>query len=42
VFRADSDSIENIDRLNTRVREGISKLKGLDVGDVLSIEILAS
>jgi len=41
VFRADSDSIENIDRLKTRVREGISKLKGLDVGDVLSIEILA-
>ena len=41
MFRADSDSIENIDKLNKRVREGVSRLRGLDVGDVLFIEILA-
>jgi len=41
LYRADSDSIDNIDTLKTRVKEGVSRLKGLDVGDVLPIEILS-
>jgi hypothetical protein len=38
VFRAGSDSIED---LNHKVREGISRLKGLEVGNELGVEILA-
>lgn len=41
MFRADSDSIDNIDKLKTKAKEGVSKLRGLDMGDVLSIEILS-
>ena len=41
MFRADSDAIDNLDKLKTRVREGVSKLKGLDIGDELAVEILA-
>ena len=41
MFRADHDSIDQIDELRTRVKEGVSRLKGLEVGDVLSIEILS-
>jgi hypothetical protein len=41
VFRADHDSIDQIDTLKSRVKEGVSRLKGLDMGDVLSIEILS-
>jgi hypothetical protein len=37
VFRAGS---ENIDELHLKVREGISKLRGLDIGDELAVEIL--
>ena len=38
MFRADS---ENIEDLKQRVREGVSKLKGLEIGDSLAIEILS-
>jgi hypothetical protein len=38
VFRADSENIEN---LHNRVRQGVSKLRGLDIGDDLGIEILS-
>ncbi len=38
VFRADSD---NIDDLKRRVRNGVSKLRGLEVGDELGVEVLA-
>jgi hypothetical protein len=37
VFREGSDSI---DGLRVRVQEGVSKLRGLELGDELSIEIL--
>jgi hypothetical protein len=37
VFRAGSD---DIDDLKQRVIDGVSKLKGLDIGDELAIEIL--
>jgi hypothetical protein len=40
VFRADSEGAKQVDQLQRRVREGISKLKGLDMGDELSVEIL--
>jgi hypothetical protein len=38
VFRADH---ENIDELQRRVKQGVSKLKGLDLGDELGVEILS-
>ena len=38
MFRAGSDNIEN---LQGKVRAGVAKLRGLDIGDELSIEILA-
>ncbi len=38
VFWADSD---NIDDLKRRVRSGVSKLRGLEVGDDLGLEVLA-
>jgi hypothetical protein len=41
LFRADSDTAENLSRLRTRVHEGVSKLRGLEIGDELAIEILA-
>ena len=41
MFRASSESSENIDKLQHRVRDGVSKLKGLDFGDELAVEILA-
>jgi hypothetical protein len=37
VFRAGS---EDIDDLKQRVSEGVSKLRGLDIGDELTVEIL--
>jgi hypothetical protein len=40
VFRADSEGAKGIDQLQRRVREGVSKLKGLDMGDELVVEIL--
>jgi hypothetical protein len=40
VFRADSEGAKQVDQLQHRVREGVSKLKGLDMGDELSVEIL--
>ena len=33
--------MENVEKLRHRVKEGVSKLRGLDVGDQLSVEILA-
>jgi hypothetical protein len=45
VYRAGSDnvdSIESIDKLQHRVREGVSKLKGLEIGDELAVEVLAN
>jgi hypothetical protein len=41
VFRADSDNIEQVDRLQRRVRAGVSRLRGIEIGDELSIEVLA-
>ncbi len=41
MFRADSDNIEQVDQLQRRVREGVSRLKGIEIGDELSIEVLA-
>ena len=38
MFRAGS---EDIDQLQRRVREGISRLKGLEVGDDLGVELLS-
>ena len=38
MFRARS---ENIDDLNKRVKEGISNLRGLEIGDELGVEILS-
>jgi hypothetical protein len=38
VFRTGSDDIDN---LKQRVEDGVSKLKGLDIGDELAIEILS-
>lgn len=37
MFRADSD---NIDDLKQKVVDGVSKLRGLDIGDLLAVEIL--
>jgi hypothetical protein len=37
----DSDTAENLKKLRTRVHEGVSKLRGLEIGDELAIEILA-
>ena len=41
MFRVGSDDNENIERLQREVREGVSKLKGLSIGDELGVEILA-
>jgi repressor of nif and glnA expression len=41
VFRADSDKIESIEGIKRRVREGVSRLRGLDIGDTVAVEILA-
>jgi hypothetical protein len=41
VFRADSDQQEKIESLQLRVKEGVSKLRGLDIGDQLAVEILS-
>jgi hypothetical protein len=41
VFRADPDNIENVDRLQRRIKDGVSKLKGLDIGDTVALEILS-
>ncbi len=41
MFRADSDTASKLNRLRARVHEGVSKLKGLEIGDQLAIEILA-
>jgi hypothetical protein len=38
VFRSGS---ENIDELQSKVREGVSKLRGIDLGDEFGIEILS-
>lgn len=38
MFRSDSEDIEQLTR---RVRDGVSKLKGLEVGDELGVEILS-
>ena len=40
MFRADSEGAKQVDQLQRRVRDGVSKLKGLDIGDELSVEIL--
>jgi hypothetical protein len=41
VFRAGTDGMENVEKLRHRVREGVSRLRGLDMGDELSVEILS-
>ena len=41
MFRAGSDNIENVEKLRHKVRNGVSKLKGLDIGDELAVEIMA-
>jgi hypothetical protein len=38
VFRAGNDNIEN---LKGRVKDGMTKLKGLEIGDELAVEVLA-
>jgi hypothetical protein len=41
VSRADHDGIDEFEKLRTRVREGVYRLRGLDTGDELGVEILA-
>ena len=41
MFRAGSDNTENIQNLKDKVKEGITKLKDLEIGDELAVEILA-
>lgn len=41
VFRVGSDDIENVEQLKVRVREGVSRLKGLEIGDELGVKILS-
>jgi len=41
VFRADPDNSQNVEGLQRKVRDGVSKLKGLDIGNAVAVEILA-
>lgn len=41
VPRVHTSGVDEFDRLKTRVHEGVSRLKGLDIGDELEVEILA-